>query len=525
MTDESSDLNDSIVRRIWMGFGVLLLVLVALVFGFKKFLEYSGTLEWEKTRAMLISEGVEFDLEKLLPEVPPDEKNFAATPLIASLVWNSPDSEEKRNLNDRFWEMRIPPRDSVDLWERKSGFPSFLSQRVTDFEEIALALTEAGEISSYQSGVPERAIQKWIEQFRSEISELDEASMRPFAVWTEPPVFDPAFYQPELSNYVEDLKEHHRFQAVRALAALATGDEKEALAALRTMFQISRTLSSQPFPIPQLVSFSCDGLAISVIWEGVAKRKWSTDGHVQISSFLSSYPASSLERLEKTMNGELITMGVQFYDYLESLPYVERRRNVTGMQTMDGSNRVPYLAAFALSPKGFLDHNRSFATTFVYEIGIRPARLRDMHSARMDSYTALYDISLSNYFSSFTSSGHSDLTNRFFRQAVIVDMGRVAVAVERFRDEHGKYPLDLVELVPRYLSKVPMDLLAREKGRTLSYRIEKGRPLIYSVGQNQSDEGGEIVWRERTPDKKVALKKGDWVWGDSQPSPEESDDP
>lgn len=218
-------------------------------------------------------------------------------------------------------------------------------------------------------------------------------------------------------------------------------------------------------------------------------------------------------------------MGIRSYDYFEALSYRERYRDATQMLTMDGSNRVPYLAAYALSPKGFLDHNRSFACRFYYEVGIRPARLRDMFCARMTYQSALEDISIRAYFSRYFVGGFTDFTDRSFQQAVIVEMGRTAVALERFREEHGSYPVDLAELVPRYLSQVPLDLHAAEKGRTLTYRIENGRPLIYSVGQNQSDEGGVIVRRERTAEKEVDRKKGDFVWGYSQPSPANDSDP
>lgn len=275
MTEHPEVQRKSIARMLLIGFGVFLLLLVALIFGFKKFLEYTGAKEWEMTQAMLISEGVELDPEKLLPEIPPDAENFAAAPLIAALSWKYRDVEQKKNLNDRFRAMRIPERPSVDIRERKSGLPDFLSQQVTDLEAIALALAEAGAIPQGESGVPERAIQNWLEGFRPEIAELDAASELPFAVWPVPPVFDFPVYQKEFSDYENayDLNKHHRFQAVRALAALATGEEEEALSALRTMFQISRTLSSQPFVIPQLFSFSSDGLALSVIWEGIKNQE------------------------------------------------------------------------------------------------------------------------------------------------------------------------------------------------------------------------------------------------------------
>lgn len=500
-------------RKFLIGFGVLLFLLAVLTFGFKKALDHTGAREWEDTRAMLIREEVELDLEKLLPEIPPDAENFAATPMIATLLWNYPEVEEKKMLNERFREMRIPRRSSVDLPDQKTGLPEFFSQRETDFNEIALALVEAGDIPSSDSTSPAPAIRNWMEQFRPEIETLDNASLRPLAVWPEPPLFDYFSYNEGLNDYVDDLTVHLKFQAARAAAFLVAGDEEEAISAVRTMFQICGTLSSQPFIIPQLASLGCETIIFSLIWEGIEKQRWSADGLDQIAEFLSRYPADSLERFEKTMNVSLIVDSIGFPDYMASLSFRERHQNATAVHIMDGSNTLPCLAALAISPRGFLDHNKSFSCLLHYETAIRPARLRDPHSARIDLEEALSEISIQNFFPRLYLNANRGIHERFFEAVNIQNMAKAAVAVERFQKAEGRYPTDLNELVPRYLTEVPADLQTKEKGKTLNYRIENDRPLIYSVGRNQSDENGEIVWREYSAEKKADRKEGDWVWG------------
>src|SRR5262249_8608825 len=60
--------------------------------------------------------------------------------------------------------------------------------------------------------------------------------------------------------------------------------------------------------------------------------------------------------------------------------------------------------------------------------------------------------------------------------------GVTAVAAERYRLAHGRWPERLQDLVPDYLSKVPMDLF---DGQPLRYRRLKDGVIVYTVGADQ----------------------------------------
>jgi hypothetical protein len=79
--------------------------------------------------------------------------------------------------------------------------------------------------------------------------------------------------------------------------------------------------------------------------------------------------------------------------------------------------------------------------------------------------------------------------------------GMVVCALERHRLAHGEYPETLNELVPALLEDLPHDVIG---GRPLNYhRTKAGGFVLYSVGWNQTDDGG-------VPGK--SLTEGDWVW-------------
>jgi hypothetical protein len=65
--------------------------------------------------------------------------------------------------------------------------------------------------------------------------------------------------------------------------------------------------------------------------------------------------------------------------------------------------------------------------------------------------------------------------------------------------------------VPDLLPRIPTDAL---DGKPLRYRLlpEGKAYVIYSVGWNQTDEGGETVLKRSSKDPSPDPEAGDWVW-------------
>jgi hypothetical protein len=64
----------------------------------------------------------------------------------------------------------------------------------------------------------------------------------------------------------------------------------------------------------------------------------------------------------------------------------------------------------------------------------------------------------------------------------------VALAAERYRLAHGDWPRSLTDLVPAYLPAVPLDPF---DGQPLRYRRTGTGAVIYSVGEDGRDDGGD----------------------------------
>ena len=97
---------------------------------------------------------------------------------------------------------------------------------------------------------------------------------------------------------------------------------------------------------------------------------------------------------------------------------------------------------------------------------------------------------------------------KFASGQTAVDLATVACALERHRLANGQYPEQLDLLVPRFIAKIPNDVIT---GELLKYRRESGGTFVlYSVGWNEADDGGApgLTKSGAAPDP----NHGDWVW-------------
>ncbi len=86
------------------------------------------------------------------------------------------------------------------------------------------------------------------------------------------------------------------------------------------------------------------------------------------------------------------------------------------------------------------------------------------------------------------------------------DMTIVAIALEIHQREYGHYPDRLDELVPNLLPTIPDDALAATK-TPLKYSREGDSAKLWSVGENETDDGGAFTqaWNRSDNDLGIAL--------------------
>jgi hypothetical protein len=94
------------------------------------------------------------------------------------------------------------------------------------------------------------------------------------------------------------------------------------------------------------------------------------------------------------------------------------------------------------------------------------------------------------------------------REITMRHVADAAIALELYRQEHGRLPGELSQLVPKYLPRVPQDPF---NGQPLRYVVEEDGYLLYSVGENRVDDGGGLEGKGKTtafsPDVGVRMSK------------------
>jgi hypothetical protein len=130
-----------------------------------------------------------------------------------------------------------------------------------------------------------------------------------------------------------------------------------------------------------------------------------------------------------------------------------------------------------------------------------PQRLDSLGVVQSSGLRAGYKIPSSNPTSligfgfGFGDSEYLQSVGTFIAQNLTLNLtmircARVIIAVERFRREHQDHdPMSLEQLVPNYLSALPVDPYS---GKSFNLKLRADGYALYSAGPNRRDDGGNI---------------------------------
>jgi hypothetical protein len=120
----------------------------------------------------------------------------------------------------------------------------------------------------------------------------------------------------------------------------------------------------------------------------------------------------------------------------------------------------------------------------------------------MTPYSYLADVFVPNFVKAVQTAA---------KNQTLVNEAYVVCALERYRLAHGSYPGTLDALVPQFADKLPRDLFGG--GSAVKYRAEGAKFVLYSLGWNETDEGGIPALKDNGKnDLPGDLAQNDWVW-------------
>ncbi|MGA2173368.1 MAG: hypothetical protein ABSH38_00150 [Verrucomicrobiota bacterium] len=554
-------------RRILRRCFYAIISLAALVLLFYAEEDWRGKRAWEQFKQHWEAKGERFDWASVIPPPVPDNENFALAPIVFSSYAAYVDKEGRRinppntNAINRL-QMSIPhkseyqyllPRDQItnfgkwqiaewtDLIEWQSYFRTPPAQRGgyrTYSTSGKRDLPQPPPTNEFpvapQPQTPAADVLLALSRYDAAIAELRQASRLPHSR------FPLNYEKPE-----ERLFAHHGsldqcagVLQLRSVAELAANRTDEALEDIKLALRLAESVRPEPFYNSQRARIYIIGTTLQPIWEGLAARRWSDSQLLALESelsgldFFSDYAttvrgqralaSAEIDRLRRTHNEsnapepaddqdnprELLSIGVErlLGFYFHSFPsgwYYQNQLRTCRAYTEE---LLPLLDAKTRTVSHVLVTNDMYngypisSMTDMTDRVQRPSSFERRNTEWWSIFTDAYSI-----LESMVMYGVS--AGQFAYAQGSTDLARVACALERYRLSQGEYPASLDALVPRFMDKLPHDLI---NGQPLHYRLTDNRQFVlYSVGWANRDEHGKVRYAH---DQFGDVRNGNWVW-------------
>jgi len=511
----------------WRGISrivILLLWIVTIVALFYGEENWRGRRTWNKMRREIEARGEKLDFKAFIPPPVADEQNFAATPFIrswfdrgiqANQLWGDDYSRAESKVTAFKQKGDRGTRHFRDLVAWAAAFNSLKSGQTNDQQKFDSAERDR---ESREKAAP--AVLEGFKSSESRLSELRTASARPYSHY-------PIVYKMEdpwgiLLPHLARVKSACQRLQIKACAELASARSDAAFKDVTLMLYLADSVKEESTLISYLVRVACVRIAAQPVWEGLAEHRWS---EAQLRDLQSRFTR---------------------YDFLRDIEHPLHSERAAGILTADLLHRGKYRLTnlqTEYTDEAFFGGNNIFGGEILNLIGraaphgwyyreqVNYCRLYD------GQFRGTYDISSRRVFPRVIQANDKELErviaggrsgkmfNAIVHHHVIAamlipalervpiraatgqteaDEAALACALERYRMAHGEFPENLDALVPQLMPKLPTDLFS---GQPYKYeRTSKDHFLLYSIGANERDDGGE------PGATLVDDRQGDWVW-------------
>jgi hypothetical protein len=499
-------------------FWLLGLVLVVGLFFAEE--NWRGQWAWNRYKQAMAARGEPLERSAIVPPKVPDDQNFAMTPLLAPLsdvspgIWagNSPlgsiglfasnydaASRELHATNAVRSNSWVKSRTDLPAW-----YAAFLNSTNKPAKQKAGLVAANFTLPEAATGVLAK-----LSEAEPVFAELQAASKRPCTRFNlhyedEDPASIPL---PHLAV----VKQLSQVLELRACAKLALGQTDPAFEDTKLLLHLTDACKDEPFLVSQLVRMGQLRLALQPVAEGM--NQWSEPQLRSLQARLAGFDFCADAR--RALSAERVWASVEI-DIARRSP----DKMLVGLYGRGRSGFDLETALMSAAPSGWYDFERLNCCRMADEclmqtidlttrqVSPRLSRTADERIAGLTkrSLTGLYFHHL--FFCSLLLPDVSKATEKAACAQTGVDCALIACALERYRREHGQFPESLGALQPRFVEKLPHDII---NGQPLKYhRTETGHSVLYSVGWNEIDDGG-LVGAAKSEEAN-SRSQGDWVW-------------
>lgn len=505
-------ITSSRAKRILLWILVTLLTLTVLLFVWTN---WSGRRRWAQTKAMIEREGETLDFHKLLPETPPEAENLLAIePLsgIAAVIDNDETKGEpgakRKALESVKWatgSQQPPAAQGVTL-----GKPTDFQAWVNFLRETKYLDLPAGNVSANDVLAALDSKLPVVKQLADEASRRSKAMFTPGLKERQMPAMLLALPMPHYSH-AQNLA---RALGLRARVALEAKNSAEAARSIIAIHRLAFACEKEPLLIGFLVGASMRATALEPLWLGLREHRFTDEDLRMLQESL--FHEADAKPLLQAMRGELVA-GVNAVEYLQAAAAGEGDGNEKVLGDVAGNGIDSKF--WRLVPSGLFDHWKSAMGELELQRLVVPLK----NSGLMQAVRA-GDAGVDELKEKSNVLVHPDrlMVNLMMPAANTIcvngllaearcSQALAAIALERFFLKQGRLPAKLDELVPEFLSVVPLDLC---DGKPMRYRVvESNRFTLWSVGLDGKDDNAKVTTDAKGNTK---LNKrdylGDWTW-------------
>lgn len=265
-------------------------------------------------------------------------------------------------------------------------------------------------------------------------------------------------------------------------------DSAKVVSSVESILGTARTLSNEPILISQLVRIAIQNLAASSMEYAMNRTAFSNEEMLDLGGVFEKAEDSS--GMKRAIAGESCFMLSVFGNPLS----VSNNMSGGGLPVTPLLGVYKALGIMDKEEVVFLDTRKEYMDAFEL-----PAHKQiDAFNAIQSEVDALPRIYV---FLRNLTPAYNRVIVLNVRNIAQIRIVRVALAVQRYRLMKGRLPESLDELVPDFLESVPLDPF---DGKQIRYKKLDTGFMIYSIGENRIDDGGE----EQPKDKKQGT--GNW---------------
>jgi len=292
-----------------------------------------------------------------------------------------------------------------------------------------------------------------------------------------------------------------------------SGDHAGAVTTLQDFLAFNAVVGAHPTLISSLVAWACEDMSLLLVTEYGACLTISDTGEAFATGAIPSRRSQVKELLGDLLVAHPMmekTVRVFYAERTYSLRELEKMRYAIWLSAPIPARWSPINLwddgiAFLMRPAFSLDTARSITYDTIAAEAVGEANWPAAAAHFPEPQDGSLLLRKLSHPLTATWFGTGFDTNRraveiYFRLMAQRRMAAIALAIRLYEVDHGHRPAQLAALVPNYLPNVPVDPFTPD-GRPFGYRPLAERPLLYSVGVDGVDNGGQASgWKDERPD-------------------------